>query len=80
MIGNHIAIIDPSVGLERLKGACGIQELLDSEDGWLCPACDCRYDILWALAQTVDLEFADLTELRCETCPQTVNIMMNCLA
>ena len=42
-----------------------MQELLDSEDGWLCPACDCRYDILWALAQTLDLEFEQLTEQRC---------------
>jgi hypothetical protein len=42
-----------------------VQELLDSDEGWLCPACDCRYDILWALAQTLDLEFEELTELRC---------------
>lgn len=56
---------------ELRGGRFVVQDLLDSEDGWLCPACDCRYDILWALAQTLDLEFEQLTEQRCAaTCQQ----------
>jgi PHD-finger len=42
-----------------------LQRLLDSDDGWLCPACDCRYDILWDLTQALDLDFEHLIEQKC---------------
>ena len=40
-------------------------ESLPEDVGWLCPACDCRYDILWDLAETFDLDYESLTTCRC---------------
>lgn len=39
-------------------------ESLPEDVGWLCPACDCRYDILWDLAETFDLDYESLTTAR----------------
>jgi PHD-finger len=40
-------------------------EALPQEIGWLCPACDCRYDILWNLAETFELDYDELIPCRC---------------
>jgi hypothetical protein len=40
-------------------------ESLPENIGWLCPACDCRYDILWNLAETFEMLFESLTTCRC---------------
>jgi hypothetical protein len=44
-----------------------MEDLAASDEGWLCPAFDCRYDILWDLAQALDLDFQSLVDHRCVT-------------
>ena len=40
-------------------------EALPEDTGWLCPACDCRYDILWNLAETFELDYDELIPCTC---------------
>lgn len=44
---------------------CFRVEDLPEEEGWLCPACDCRADIMWELTQAFDLDFDTLILSRC---------------
>ena len=39
-------------------------EKLPEELGWLCPACDCRYDILWNLAENFELDYDEIVKYR----------------
>lgn len=52
------------VGCLPVKGTFDAEELPD-DVGWLCPACDCRHDILWNLAENFDLDYEELIPLQC---------------
>lgn len=42
-----------------------LQALLDDEEsGWLCPACDAKYDIFWHLSETRDMNYNTLLGLQ----------------
>eukprot|EP00892_Ulva_mutabilis_P001709 jgi/Ulvmu1/11539/UM078_0029.1 len=44
-----------------------LQALLDDEEsGWLCPACDAKYDIFWHLSETRDMNYNSLLGLQAE--------------
>lgn len=45
--------------------ACFTADDLPEDVGWLCPACDCRYDILWNLAETFELDYDSMITCRC---------------
>lgn len=43
-----------------------VQALLDDEEsGWLCPACDAKYDIFWHLSETRDMNYNSLLAMQC---------------
>lgn len=43
-----------------------LQALLeDEESGWLCPACDAKYDIFWHLSETRDMNYNSLLGMQC---------------
>lgn len=68
---NDILLCDGQLCSKAYHVSClPVKETFDMEQlpddvGWLCPACDCRYDILWNLAENFELDYDELTPLPC---------------